>query len=425
MLELFDAIVRTEKPEKKILWAILFPSTPYDDTRIRLLLSYLNRLMEQFLLVEDLKMEDYSLKLKLAVIYRHRGISGQYERSMKFFQKNLLAQPQRNENFYGLQRLYEIEVHETELIRNPTNTAPFRELARSTDLFYLTGRLRLICLELSQTNVYQADAMGGLHLDIIALAERTEWADLPGISTYLAAIRMLKEEGNHKAYEDFLKKMERQKFCFSDDEMREFYKFSINHCIRSANRGSAGMEEELLTQYRKALEGGYLYENGVLSRFTFHNIVAAGLRCNELKWVQDFIERYQEFIEPEYRDSSVSFNSARLHFTRRAFDKVLLLLQKANYNDPLLYLAAKTLLLKTYFALDEYDLIHANLDAMRNYLQRKKVLGYHRINYQNIIRFTERILNSSHDRQQRTALRRDIESEVVLTEKEWLLGLLD
>lgn len=101
---------------------------------------------------------------------------------------------------------------------------------------------------------------------------------------------------------------------------------------------------------------------------------------------------------------------------------MLQLLQKANYRDPLLNLAAKTLLLKTYFVLNEFDLLQSHLDAMRNYIHRKKVIGYHRNNYLNIIRFTERMLHlEPSNRQVLGELRIEIEKEAVLTEKEWLL----
>ena len=106
----------------------------------------------------------------------------------------------------------------------------------------------------------------------------------------------------------------------------------------------------------------------------------------------------------------------------KRYGSVLELLQKANYRDPLLNLAAKTLLLKTYYETDEYDLLQSHLDAMRNYLHRKRVLGYHRTNYLNIIRYTEKITRLNPlDKKATALLRQAIEQEEVLTEKMYLL----
>lgn len=421
LLQLFDFFCADKQADKAGAWAALHPDEQYDDTRMRLLMSYLNRLLETFLLVQDMPEKAPESRIRLAAAYRNRGLMEQHERTMRAFERELQVQPCRNENYYALQRLYQFEQHETALRKNPAETAPLRELARSIDAHYLTARLRLICLDLSQKNVYRSDPEAALHRSVIALAEAPEWAEQPGISTYLSAIRMLQHADDSVHYHAFLEKMETTRTLFSEVEQREFFMFAINHCIRRANSGAREMEHELLNLYRRALDAGSLFENGVLSRFTYHNIAATGLRCGELDWAETFIHRYNDRLERQYRESSLSFNLARLEYARRRFDSVLTLLQKANYNDPLLHLAAKTLLLKTYFVLDEYDLLHAHLDAMRNYIRRKKVLGYHRKNYLNIIRFTERLLQHGHDSRKRTALRTEIEREPVLTEKEWLL----
>lgn len=96
-----------------------------------------------------------------------------------------------------------------------------------------------------------------------------------------------------------------------------------------------------------------------------------------LEWVRGFINEYRNRLEKKYLESSFSFNLARLEYASKHFDFVLELLQQANYRDPLLNLAAKTLLLKTYYDIGAYDTLQSHLDAMRNYIHRKRVLGYH------------------------------------------------
>ena len=164
----------------------------------------------------------------------------------------------------------------------------------------------------------------------------------------------------------------------------------------------------------------------MLTRFTYHNIVAIGLRLGELEWVRYFITEFKNRLEKTYRESAFSYNLARLEYESRHFDHVLELLQKANYRDPLLNLAAKTLLLKTYYEISEFDLLQSHLDAMRNYIHRKRVIGYHRTNYLNIIRFAEKLMRHNPlDKAATQKLRQDIEQEEVLTEKVFFLKMLD
>lgn len=103
-------------------------------------------------------------------------------------------------------------------------------------------------------------------------------------------------------------------------------------------------------------------------------------------------ETYKNSLEKPYRESAYHFNLARLEFCKKNYGAVLDLLQKANYRDVLVNLAIKTLLLKTYYELDEYNLLESHLHAMQNYIHRKRILGYHRANYLNIIRYTGKLL---------------------------------
>lgn len=63
---------------------------------------------------------------------------------------------------------------------------------------------------------------------------------------------------------------------------------------------------------------------------------------------------------------------------------------------------------------------------MKTYLQRKKVMGYHKDNYKNIIQYTKKMLKVAHyDKAQIQKLKSEIESTNPLTERKWLLAQLD
>jgi len=158
---------------------------------------------------------------------------------------------------------------------------------------------------------------------------------------------------------------------------------------------------------------------------TYHNIVAIGLRINDLDWTEQFIDQYKNKLEKRYRESSYSFNRARLAYRKKDYDEAMILLQKSNYRNMLLNLAARTLLAKIYFEKKETELLYSHLDAFSNYIRRKHVLGYHKTNYQNIIKYTRRLLNLNfYDKEECAAMRAAIQNEPILTEKEWLLGYL-
>ena len=123
-----------------------------------------------------------------------------------------------------------------------------------------------------------------------------------------------------------------------------------------------------------------------------------------------------------HRDSLFNFNLARLEYQRRRLDEALKLLQKAEYKDPMLHLAAKTLQLKIFYELEEFDLLESHLQTLQTFIRRKKELGYHRENYLNTIRFTRKLLETNlYDKNARKTLKEEIENTRAVAEKEWLL----
>jgi hypothetical protein len=163
----------------------------------------------------------------------------------------------------------------------------------------------------------------------------------------------------------------------------------------------------------------YFLVEGQLSRYTCQNAATAGLLLHQLEWADRFIHNYRNLLPPLYQESLFIFNLTRLEYRRRRLDQALRLLQKAEYKDVLLHLAAKTRQIKIFFETDEHDLLESHLQA---FIRRKKGLGYHRENYLNTIFFTRNLLESNlYDKTARQGLRIEIEATKAVAEKEWLL----
>jgi hypothetical protein len=142
----------------------------------------------------------------------------------------------------------------------------------------------------------------------------------------------------------------------------------------------------------------------------------------EWAWAEWFVAAYKDYLEPSQREAAFSLNSARLAFARRLYDDALLLLQRADYKDLIHSMVAKTLQLKIYFEKQEWELLDAQLKTMRMFIRRNKRMGYHHKNWQNIVRFTQKLTElNPFDAARRTALISEIEKEDILTEKQWLL----
>lgn len=82
----------------------------------------------------------------------------------------------------------------------------------------------------------------------------------------------------------------------------------------------------------------------------------------------------------------------------------------------------KTLLLKIYFELREFDLLDAHLENFRSFIRRREVSDYHRANYNNIIGMVRKLCALPPGNQAaRQSLQQEIKNTEILTEREWLL----
>ena len=130
----------------------------------------------------------------------------------------------------------------------------------------------------------------------------------------------------------------------------------------------------------------------------------------------------RDSLKRRIRESTWKFNLARLEYEKKNYDNALVHLQKADFGDILNNLNAKTLSLKIYYELDEFNLLDSHLESMKTFIRRKTVMAYHQTNYLNIIRYTKKLLSTNfYDRTKKEALQKEIEQEEILTEREWLL----
>ena len=84
------------------------------------------------------------------------------------------------------------------------------------------------------------------------------------------------------------------------------------------------------------------------------------------------------------------------------------------------------MLCKIYYEEEEVDALESLLESIRTYLQRKKVVAYHKANYKNIIRYTKKLTRTtSFNITKKEKLIKEIEEANPLTEKEWLLEQLN
>jgi hypothetical protein len=423
-------IFQKKEPSKEVIFEEIFGKIAFDDQQMRLLMSDLLRLVEQFLIYQETSPATAErTQIALAAAYRKRGLGRHFQKSVETATAKQAENPHRDADFHADAHDLEFEQYQMSSARVRTQAMNLPSVRRALDAAFLARRLRLACFAQSHQTVFQsADAEADLLLPILLnyVEINTQLVDYPAIGVYFYCFRALQKGATAEEFEVFKKAILTHRAAFPEEELRNLYLLALNFCIRKMNDGQPVFARQALDLYQSALENRLLLERGQLSRFAFANIVAAALRCDETVWAGQFITENADFLEKKDRSAAVALARARLDFHEKKYGDALEGLQNADFRDLLNHLIAKILMLKIFYETAELDALDAHLRSLEIYLRRHPALGYHREQTGQLIGILKKLLTlRENDRAGKNTLLAEIEGMPQMTEREWVREILN
>lgn len=433
VIKLFDWMIRQQKRTKPVwtkeaVFATIFPGIAYSERDINLLMSYLFRLLEQFLSIQVLMNDKVNMKYHLMQNYKQRNLPKHLQYTLNGLQNALEEQSLKDGPYYEKYRDLYWTTYQNEVSQKPSGNLHLEKLSELTDIAYYTQKIRQICLVTAHQAVYFVEYKTAHQLSqsFFPQLEEKNLIQIPAIGIYYHGYFLLRDDDDQNHFKTFKQLLFEKGKQVGLQEIRELYLIAINYCIKQVNKGNKSFFGEMLSLYQKGLEAKVLIEHGKISRFTYHNVVAAAIQTQEFDWAKGFINDYRKYLDEPYIKDSYFFNMARLEYALHNYDAAQAYINKAHFQDVLLHLGAKAITLKIYYTLQEIDLLEAHLNAMDNFIRRNRVIGYHKKNYLNIIRYTKKLIGINfYDKEALQNLSEKIEKEEILTEKDWLLTQLN
>ena len=414
--------------EKPNVFSWIFPKETYDDAKMRQVIFFLMQSIEQFLAYLEFSKNPITVKSALAKSYRKRTLDKSFEKTYKNVQKAQEEKGYKNEIFYRNNYALELERY-AYLSKVKRLSFNLQEISDAMDLAFFAGKLRQSCLMLTHQNVYKKEYNIQLINETINLVEKEDYLKNPLIATYFFIYKTITEKEIDAHFQNLKEQIIKNGHIFPIAELRDIYLMAINYCINKMNEGSDSFIREAFELYREGFKTNIFIENNILSRWTFLNVIPIGLKLNEFDWIENFITDYQNYLEEQHRDSVSHYSRARLHFESKNYGPAMTLLSQVEYDDHILmYLSAKNMLSRIYYEENEFDALESLLESMRIYVQRKKVMGYHKANFKNYIRFMKKLLKiQPSDKTAIEKLRNEINIADPLTndERNWLLSQVD
>lgn len=423
---------RKELTEKTLMreraFVRLFENEPYNDLKMRRLMSEFLQILEAFLVYEDRAESPAAAALTRARLYRSRQMPRAAASWVEEAANQLNAQAERDAHFY----LDAYFIQEERLRQASARDAALNLQEMTDDLctFFAVEMLRNACTAVSHQAIYRADYKMPYLDAILADCAAGRYERAPVIRLYYLCYQCLTQPEKSDAFQALKAMLPEAAQWLPLEELRNVTVVAINYCIRRLNTDAPSFLRDVFEIYQTGLKQGVFLENGELSRFTFKNIVSAALTLGEMTWAEQFISEYAPLLSQAHKADYERFCTAKLRYRQGHYAEAQWLLHGMSFDDVFLDLDARVLLLKIYYENNEWRLLRGFLTAFERFVSRKKMLAYHAPNYLNIIHLTQRLMLLRSGQRPATgedieAFRIQIRSTKPLTEREWLEEMLE
>ncbi|MDQ3015582.1 MAG: hypothetical protein M3R25_02515 [Bacteroidota bacterium] len=380
--------------EKKYIWELAYPGEKYDDGRFRKLQSDLLKLIEAYYAQEAFESNPIHKARYLLDSINSNRLEHLENTAIKSAAKFADGQLHMPAIYYYYQ--YEVEQSSYGFNRHKTDRGSksnIELIVKNLDRFYLAEKLRYYSSILTHQHFVAVNYKMLFIDEIIAHVKNNDYDDVPPILIYYQIILTSLDPQNREHYELLKNYFEKYIQLFPEAEAKDILDAMLNYCIIRMNAGDEEYVREAFNLYKQSLLSKLLFVKGHITPWSFKNIITIGLRLKEFSWIEDFIIQGESLLEEKFRGNAITFNLAQLYFYRKEYAKVIQQLSKVEYDDFTYNLNSKTLLMASFYELDEFEALNSFLASFRLYIVRNKNLtkgkGKH---YNNTISIVRRLI---------------------------------
>ena len=400
----------------------LFPKEVYDDKKIRYLLSYLKECIEQFLVIKTVKEDAIIYQKYLETELLNRGLLINFKQEN--IQSELIlekAEIRDADYFYNKYQHELLQLNYIAQAANRDKKSNIEEVMIYLDKFYLAKKLQLASEVINIKNILATEYNTFLLDEIITYLKQHEYSNEAAIKVYLLIIKTLQFPDKEAHYLELASLLSDNIKLFSLKELYEIYQYLQNYCIKKINLGDTNYQRKLFENYQTQINNNILTFSGEISQWDFKNIVTIALRLQEYEWAEEFIFKMKEFLALSQKENAFSYNYANVLFRKGQYDKSLKMLQKVNMTDVYYKLDARSMLLKTYYELNEFETLNYHALAFKKFLRRDKIIStYQKEIYSNMITYVMKMQKAKGIKSKIKSIKKEIAQASKTADLAWL-----
>jgi len=407
--------------ERRKVFETLFPQESYQVKNFNHLISELFQLAEHFLSIRSFEHNGILPNYYLLAEYVDRKQEKSYQLAWRQAKKKLEQEALRDEGFYFQQFLLSdvAEQHfQSKTLRQYDKSLD--EAAAHFDIYFISKKLKYLCAMLAWEKMIAVPYEKSMLSELKSYLAQHDFSAYPSIQLYhklLLALTEPAESGHFSAFRSLLKS---SAAFFSQGEMKILYYFAINYCIDKLRHGIHHYTGDLMELYESGIEGAYLLEEGIISPWTFKNMVKLSIGLKRFDWAEQFVKNYSGKLPEGSREDAFHFNMADLYYARKNYQEAQIHLNQVGFSDIHYSLGAKELLLKIFYENKDTEAFLSLVSSFKIFLKRNKLVSRQaKIPYENFVKLAYQL--HRHRNKPVEGLKEKIENTPMLTARSWLV----
>ena len=439
VIKLFEQI-RKHHPEfdekamdKKLLFEKAFRKIRCGESFMRMSVFRLMELAKKFLIQKNLERNDLNNDTVLLEELNFRELHGLMMKSIKVLESRLARKKAKEADAYLAK--YRLEYFKNEVKANDTKLITYKDTLdeelmleqKNLNIFFFINSLKFFQYFLNQkTYVVNAKGYPDFMNNIFDfLNQNSEYLNVPVLNVYYNICLMLIKK-DEKYFFELKKMLFENKNDISYNEKFNLTAILRNYAQKQFNDGRDEFKTYVIDILKYSIKHKLLtfsQQGKYISETRFMNIVWAGIRSNELDWLEGFIKKFTDMLEPDKTQYVIAYSTAAIEFERGNYSGALEKLVKSGPIKNVFFKAAiKQLTIMIYYELHWYVQASELLDSFVHFVKANKLLPEMYINKSNsFIGYFSRLLKLNYKTGNDSFEISKLISELEPTSEKWLL----
>ncbi|MCC6866793.1 MAG: hypothetical protein IT280_11620 [Ignavibacteria bacterium] len=268
-----------------------------------------------------------------------------------------------------------------------------------------------------------------LKLDkIVEYAYKTKFKYAAVLDIYHETIMLSLEYNNKEHFFRLMELFEQNHHLFTKEEKHLVAAELTNYCVQKVNEGDASLRHANFELDKLKLKQEIVLISRILPKVTFMQILGNALYLKEYDWAVKYIEEYAPKLKPSYQKPTKMLCYAHLYYLQKEYGKVLEYLSKVEFIDTLDKIYVKTLYIRTYFEMKEFETLQSFLDTTRHFYEKNShVSNILRSNNIKFVSCMSRLLKAmgSNDDFEMEKIRKLVKSDKTIANGIWITEKID